>query len=147
MHSPWGALGLLVLVAVAAVVAGVARRLNWSAPLLAVLVGLVGSQLHGMPTFRIEPEIVLTLILPPLLFSAALDSSFLNFRRNLRPIALLSVGLVLFTALVLGAVMYAVVPELTLPAAIALGAIVAPPDAVAATAIARKIGLPRRLVV
>jgi monovalent cation/hydrogen antiporter len=147
MHAPGSTFGVLALVAGAALVAGLARRLNWSSPLMAVLAGLVASLLPGMPTFRIEPEIVLSLILPPLLFSAALDSSYLNFRRNLRPIGLLSVGLVLFTALVLGGVMYAVVHELTLPAAITLGAIVAPPDAVAATAIARRIGLPRRLVV
>jgi CPA1 family monovalent cation:H+ antiporter len=147
VHGPGDALGVLALVAAAAAVAGLARRLNWSAPLLAVLAGLVASLLPGVPTVRIEPDIVLTLILPPLLFSAALDSSYLNFRRNLRPIGLLSVGLVLFTALVLGGVMYAVVPALTLPAAITLGAIVAPPDAVASTAIGRRIGLPRRLVV
>lgn len=147
VHGPGDALGVLALVAAAATVAGVARRLNWSAPLLAVLAGLIASQLPGMPIVRIEPDIVLTLILPPLLFSAALDSSYLNFRRNLRPIGLLSVGLVLFTALLLGGVMYAVVPDLTLPAAITLGAIVAPPDAVAATAIGRRLGLPRRLVV
>jgi CPA1 family monovalent cation:H+ antiporter len=147
VHGPGDALGVLALVAAAAAVAGLARRLNWSAPLLAVLAGLVASQLPGIPTVRIEPDVVLTLILPPLLFSAALDSSYLNFRRNLRPIGLLSVGLVLFTALVVGGVMYAVVPELTLPAAITLGAIVAPPDAVASTAIGRRIGLPRRLVV
>jgi monovalent cation/hydrogen antiporter len=147
VHGLAGALGVLVLVAASALVAGVARRLGWSAPLLAVAAGLVGSVIPGMPAMRVDPDIMLSLVLPPLLFSASLDSSFLNFRRNLRPIGLLSIGLVLFTALGLGAVMYAVVPDLSLPAAIALGAIVAPPDAVAATAIARRIGLPRRLVV
>jgi len=147
VHGLENAFGVLGLVAVAAVVAGVARRLNWSAPLLAVLAGLAASMVPGVPEFRIEPDVVLSLILPPLLFSAALDSSFLNFRRNLRPIGLLSVGLVLFTALVLGGVMYALVPALSLSAAVAFGAIVAPPDAVAATAIARRLGLPRRLVV
>jgi monovalent cation/hydrogen antiporter len=147
VHGLAGALGVLVLVAASGLVAGVARRLGWSAPLLAVCAGLIGSMIPGMPVVRIEPDIVLSLILPPLLFSAALDSSFLNFRRNLRPIGLLSVGLVLFTALGLGWIMYAVVPDLSLPAAIALGAIVAPPDAVAATAIGRRLGLPRRLVV
>jgi monovalent cation/hydrogen antiporter len=147
VHGMAGGLGVLVLVAAAALVAGVARRLGWSAPLLAVCAGLVGSMIPGIPVVRIEPDIVLSLVLPPLLFSASLDSSFLNFRRNLRPIGLLSIGLVLFTALVLGAILYAVVPDLSLPAAIALGAIVAPPDAVAATAIGRRLGLPRRLVV
>jgi Na+/H+ antiporter len=147
VHGVENGLGVLGLVAVAALVAGVARRLGWSAPLLAVLAGLAASALPGMPDFRIEPDIVLSLILPPLLFSAALDSSFLNFRRNLRPIGLLSVGLVLFTALVLGGVMYLVVPDLSLAAAITLGAIVAPPDAVAATAIGRRLGLPRKMVV
>lgn len=147
MPGVQGGLSVVLLVAVAAAVAGAARRLNWSAPLLCVLAGLAGSLVPGLPEFRIAPGIVLSLILPPLLFSAALDSSFVNFRRNLRPIGLLSVGLVLATALTLGALMYTMVPGMTLAVACTLGAIVAPPDSVAATAIGRRLGLPRRLVV
>ncbi|HSV65321.1 MAG TPA: Na+/H+ antiporter [Mycobacteriales bacterium] len=149
MHGLEGGLGVVLLVASAAIVAGVARKLSWSAPLLCVLVGLAASMLPGIPEdrIRIAPDVVLSLVLPPLLFSAALDSSFVNFRKNLRPIGLLSVGLVLFTALSVGVVMAAVVPDMHFVVACTLGAIVAPPDAVAATAIARKLGLPRRMVV
>ena len=95
---------------------------------------------------RLEPEVVLIGILPPLLYVAALETSVPAFRYNLRPILLLAVGLVLFTALAVGLVAYALIPGVPLAICLALGAIVAPPDAVAATAIARRIGLPRRVV-
>src|SRR5439155_2842709 len=79
--------------------------------------------------------------------AAAWESSFVNFRNNLRPIALLSVGLVLFTTAVVAVVAHAAIPGMPITVAFVLGAIVAPPDAVAATAIGRALGLPRRLVV
>jgi len=138
---------LLLLGAGAASVAGLARRLNWSAPLLLVVAGLAASYLPFVPDYRLDPDVVLYLILPPLLFSAAWESSFVNLKNALRPIGLLSVGLVLFTTVVVGVVSHAAIPGLPLTAAFVLGAIVAPPDAVAATAIARDVGLPRRLVV
>jgi monovalent cation/hydrogen antiporter len=136
----------LLLVGGAAAVAGVARRLGWSAPLLLVLAGLGASYLPAVPDYKLDPDIVLYLILPPLLFAAAWQSSVISFRQNLRAIALLSVGLVLFTTFVVGVVGYLAIPALPLAAAFTLGAIVAPPDAVAATAIGRRLGLPRRLV-
>ena len=85
-------------------------------------------------------------ILPPLLYVAALQTSVPAFRRALRPILLLAVGLVVFTALAVGFVVHVLLPEVPLAACVALGAVVAPPDAVSATAIARRIGLPRRVV-
>lgn len=136
----------LLLVAAAATVAGVARRVGWSAPLLLVVAGIGVSFVPGVAEYELEPELVLYFILPPLLFAAAWQSSVINFRQNLRPIGLLSVGLVLFTTLVVGLAVHAVVPDLPLAAAFALGAIVSPPDAVAATAVGRTVGLPRRLV-
>jgi monovalent cation/hydrogen antiporter len=138
---------LILLVAGAAAVAGVARRLNWSAPLLLVLAGLAGSFLPGMDHYVLDPDLVLFFVLPPLLFAAAWESSFVNLRRNVRPVLLLSVGLVLFTVLVVGLAAHAAIGGLPLAAAFALGAIIAPTDAVAATAVGRAIGLPRRLVV
>jgi monovalent cation/hydrogen antiporter len=138
---------LMLLVAGAAAVAGVARRLNWSAPLLLVLAGLAGSFLPGMDHYELDPDLVLFFVLPPLLFAAAWESSYLNLRNNLRPVLLLSVGLVLFTVLVVGLVAHAAIGGLSLVAAFTLGAIIAPTDAVAATSVARAIGLPRRLVV
>ena len=137
---------VLVLVAVAAAVAGLARRLKLSAPLLLVVAGIVASYVPGVGEFELEPDVVLFFILPPLLFGAAWQSSVINFRQNIRPIGLLSVGLVLFTTLAVGFAVHAVLPELPLAAAFTLGAIVSPPDAVAATAVGRTVGLPRRLI-
>ncbi|HEX6754523.1 MAG TPA: Na+/H+ antiporter [Mycobacteriales bacterium] len=136
----------LLLVAGAAAVAGVARRTRLSPPLLLVLAGLAASFIPLIGEYELEPEVVLFLVLPPLLFAAVWQSSVLNFRQNLRAIGLLSVGLVLFTTLVVGLAVHAAVPDLPLAAAFTLGAIVSPPDAVAATAVGREVGLPRRLV-
>ncbi|MFH8980717.1 Na+/H+ antiporter [Streptomyces varsoviensis] len=136
---------LLMLVAVSAAVAGVARRGPVPAPLLLVAVGLAASYVPGTPDYTLDPEIVLPLLLPPLLHTAALDSSYLDLRANLRPVALLSVGYVLFAAVAVGYVAYLVVPDLPLTVALVLGAVIAPPDAVAATAIARRLRLPSRI--
>lgn len=121
------------------------RRTGVPSPVLLVVVGLAVAALPGEATVELSPEVVLVLVLPPLLYSAALDASLLDFRANARPIALLSVGLVVFTTLVVGAVAHAVVPDLSWAAALALGAIVAPPDAVAAISIGRRVGMPSRL--
>ncbi|MHA6762837.1 Na+/H+ antiporter [Streptacidiphilus sp. PAMC 29251] len=137
---------LLPLVAGSAAVAGLARRLRLSAPLLLVAAGLLASYLPGIPDYALDPELVLPLVLPPLLYTAALDSSYRGLRANVRPVALLSVGYVLFSTVAVGLIAYAVIPGLPIAAAFVLGAVVAPPDAVAATAIARKVGLPRRIV-
>ncbi|WP_041819337.1 Na+/H+ antiporter [Streptomyces davaonensis] len=136
---------LLLLVAGSAVVAAAARRTPVPAPLLLVTVGLVVSYLPGVPEYTLDPHIVLPLILPPLLHTAATDSSYLDLRAQLRPVALLSVGYVLFATFVVGWAAYMIVPELPLTAALVLGAVVAPPDAVAATAVARRVGLPSRI--
>ncbi|HEY6745966.1 MAG TPA: Na+/H+ antiporter [Mycobacteriales bacterium] len=136
----------LLLVLAAAAVAGLARRTNLSAPLLLVVAGIAVSFVPGVAEYDLEPELVLFFILPPLLFAAAWQSSVINFRQNLRPIGLLSVGLVLFTTLVVGFAVHAVLPDLSLAVCFTLGAIVSPPDAVAATAVGRTVGLPRRLV-
>lgn len=136
----------LLLVAAAAAVAGVARRFGLSAPLLLVVAGIAVSYLPGVDDYDLEPELVLYFILPPLLFAAAWQSSVINFKQNLRSIGLLSVGLVLFTTFAVGFAVHAVVPDMPLAAAFVLGAIVSPPDAVAATAVGRTVGLPRRLV-
>ncbi|WKX72517.1 Na+/H+ antiporter [Streptomyces sp. XD-27] len=137
---------LLILVAASAAVAGAARRTAAvPGPLLLVAAGLGASYVPGVPDYTLDPHIVLPLLLPPLLHSAALGSSYLDLRANLRPVALLSVGYVLFATLAVGWIAYLVVPDLPLTAALVLGAIIAPPDAVAATAIARRVGLPSRM--
>jgi CPA1 family monovalent cation:H+ antiporter len=137
------------LVALAVVVlagSALAGRLGFPAPLLLIAVGVVGAYVPGMPEVRLEPDVVLLGLLPPLLYAAAVQTSLVDFRANLRPILLLSVGLVVFTTFGIGALVHMLLPEVGWPAAFAIGAVVAPPDAVAATAIARRIGMPRRLV-
>lgn len=136
---------LLLLVAGSAAIAGAARRTPVPAPLLLVAAGLMVSYVPGVPDYTLDPEIVLPLVLPPLLYKEGTESSYLDLRANMRPVALLSVGYVLFATFVVGWAAYAIVPGLPLPAALALGAVVAPTDAVAAAAIARRVGLPSRL--
>lgn len=136
---------LLLLVAGSAAVAGVARRTPVPGPLLLVAAGLGAAYLPGVPDYTLDPHIVLPLLLPPLLHTAALESSYLDLRANVRPVALLSVGYVLFATLVVGYAAYLLIPDLPLTAALVLGAVIAPPDAVAATAIARRLGLPSRI--
>lgn len=139
------ALPLVALIAVSAVVAGVARRTPVPAPLLLVAAGLLASYLPGVPSYTLDAHIVLPLLLPPLLYTAAVDSSYLDLRANLRPVALLSVGYVLFATIAVGWLAYLLVPDLPLTAALVLGAVIAPPDAVTAAAVARRVGLPARL--
>lgn len=138
-------LPLVALVAGSAAVAGLARRTPVPAPLLLVAAGLLAAYVPGVPPYVLDPHIVLPLLLPPLLHTAAVDSSYLDLRANMRPVALLSVGYVIFATLAVGYAAYLLVPGLSLPVALVLGAVVAPPDAVAATAIARKLGLPNRM--
>ncbi|MEV7871262.1 Na+/H+ antiporter [Streptomyces sp. NPDC088124] len=138
-------LPLIALVAFSAAIAGAARRTPVAAPLLLVAVGLGASYVPGVPDYTLDPHVVLPLILPPLLYTAAVDSSYLDLRANIRPVALLSVGYVLFATIAVGWLTYLLVPDLPLTTALVLGAVVAPPDAVAATAIARKLGLPSRI--
>ncbi len=136
---------LLLLVAGSAVVAAGARRTPVPAPLLLVAVGLAVSYVPGVPDYTLDPDVVLPLLLPPLLYTSATDSSYLDLRAQVRPVALLSVGYVLFATFVVGWAAYVIVPGLPLTAALVLGAVVAPPDAVAATAVARRVGLPSRI--
>ncbi|MFD6417279.1 Na+/H+ antiporter [Streptomyces sp. NPDC060194] len=136
---------LLLLIAGSAVVAGAARRTTVPAPLLLVAAGLAVSYLPGVPEYTLDPEIVLPLLLPPLLYTAATESSYLDLRRQARSVLMLSVGYVLFATVVVGYALYLLVPDLPLTAALVLGAVIAPPDAVAATAVARRIGLPSRI--
>lgn len=132
----------------AVVVAGsaLARRLGILAPVALVVIGLVLSLVPGLPVVTVESAVILIGVLPPLLYVAALQASVPAFRVELRPILFLAIGLVVFTTLVIGFALHAVLPQVPLAASFAFAAAIAPPDAVAATAIARRIGLPRRLV-
>ena len=142
--KPIEALVLLVCAIIGVALLG--RRLKIPHPIALVIGGLCISLIPGLPVIRMNPEMVFLVFLPPLLFAAAWFTSWHDFRANLRPIVLLAVGLVLFTTFVTGAVVHALLPEIPLAVAFAFGAIVSPPDAVAATAIARQMSLPKRIV-
>jgi monovalent cation/hydrogen antiporter len=135
-------LGSLVLVAGLALVA---RKIQVPYPILLVIGGLAIGLIPGLPRIRIEPDLIFLLFLPPLLFPAALFTSWRDFRADIRPISLLAVGLVIFTTVVVGLLAHHWT-GLPLAAAFVLGAIVSPPDAVAATAIAQRLRVPRRVV-
>lgn len=140
------ALLLLAIAVTVLAVTAVSERLGFPSPITLIVVGLVASYLPGVPTIELEAEVVLIGLLPPLLYSAALGTSLVDFNANRRSILLLSVGLVAFTTAGVAVVVHALLPEVGWPAAFAIGAVVAPPDAVAATAIGRRLGLPRRVV-
>lgn len=135
----------LALLAATVVLAPAAERLSIPYPAVMLAFGLALAFVPGIPVLSPNPELILPLVLPPLLFAAARRTSWREFLDNRRPIALLAVALVGVTAVAVGAALHALIPTVPLIAAIALGAAVAPPDAVAATAVAQKLGIPRRL--
>jgi monovalent cation/hydrogen antiporter len=139
------ALGLVLLVAVATALAAGARRLALSEPLVLTVAGVAGSYLWFIPDVAISPELVLIGLLPPLLYTTAIRTSLVDVKFNRRAIGLLSVGLVLFSTFAVALVAWWLLP-IPFAIAVALGAVVAPPDAVAATAVARRVGMPRRVV-
>jgi CPA1 family monovalent cation:H+ antiporter len=136
----------LLLIASVIVITTVSRRLGASTPIAMVLGGLALSFVPGIPQVVLPPELVFFGFLPPLLFAGGYFTSARDFKANLRPIILLAFGLVIFTAALVAAVTHTLIPSIGWAAAFALGGIVAPPDAVAATAIFQRLGVPRRIV-
>ncbi|MFI2631508.1 Na+/H+ antiporter [Streptomyces collinus] len=137
---------LFVLLLGAVISVPVGDRFKVPAPVLMTLLGIVLALLPFVPNVEIAPDLILPLLLPPLLYAAVRRTSWRQFAANKRPIFLLAVALVFVTMACVAAVADAIVPGLPLAAAFALGALVAPPDPVAATAVAGQLGLPRRLV-
>jgi monovalent cation/hydrogen antiporter len=140
-----GVLVLGLLGAVAALLA-LAPTLRIPYPILLVLGGLAIGVLPGMPELELEPELVFFGVLPPLLYSAAFFTSLRDLRANVRSIGLLAVGLVAITTVGVAVVAHAVIDDLSWASAFVLGAVVSPTDPIAATAIARRLGVPRKLV-
>jgi len=137
----------IILVAVGVViVTGIAKKIHVSAPIVLLVAGILVALLPGVPAMRVTPDVVLFILLPPLLYAAALNSSLIAIRANARPIGVLAISMVLVTSAMVGLALSRLLPEVGLAAGLALGAVVAPPDAVAATAVARRAGMPRRLV-
>ena len=139
----WLLLGLLTMVAI---VAALAQRLKTSYPILLVLVGLVCSLTPQIPDIPLPPDVVFFVFLPPLLFSAAWRTSWREFRFNFVSIAMLAVGLVFFTAAGVALIAHWLLPGFDWKLGFLLGAIVSPTDAVAATSIARRVGMPQTIV-
>jgi Na+/H+ antiporter len=133
------------MLAIVVAVSALAGKYSMSPPLVLIVVGIIGSYLSFVPNFELTPDIVLIGLLPPLLYAASIRTSLIDVRTYRRAIGLLSVGLVLFTTVGVGFLVWWLL-DVPLAAGFALGAVVAPPDAVAATAIARRVGLPRRVV-
>ncbi|MCX7298736.1 MAG: cation:proton antiporter, partial [Hyphomicrobiales bacterium] len=137
---------ILLMAAVLAAVAVAAKRLNVTPSILLVVAGIGLALVPGLPSIRLAPELVLLVILPPLIYSAGVAMSWREFKYNLRPIALLAFGCVIFTTCaVAAAAHYLLGFDWTI--GFVLGAIVAPPDTVAPLAIARRLGLPRQVMV
>src|SRR3954466_15193877 len=145
MHVEETLLFILAAVAVVVVVRWVAGRTGLPSAALLTIVGILYALLPG-PNIELQPDLFLTLVIPPLLYSAALDASLLDIRRNLRTVISLSVALVLATALLIGLGFAWGGSGATFAAGVALGAAVAPPDPVAALAVGRRVGLPSNLI-
>jgi monovalent cation/hydrogen antiporter len=136
---------IILLLTVVLALTTVARKIVIPYPILLVLAGLALAVVPGLPTVTLNPDLVFLVFLPPILWAAAYFTSLRDFRDNLRPISLLAVGLVLVTTAAVAAVAHALL-GFGWAEAVVLGAIVSPPDAVSATAIAKRFSLPRRIV-
>jgi monovalent cation/hydrogen antiporter len=137
---------ILALGLYAMALAWVGRKLGVIDPIMLVLGGLVLAALPFAPELKLDPQTLLAIFLPPVLYQAALSLSWQELKSNLRPILLLAIGLVLFTAFSVAGLVSWLIPTIPFAAALVLGAIVSPPDAVAATAVLSKVRVPRRVV-
>ncbi|WP_421994968.1 Na+/H+ antiporter [Roseococcus sp.] len=137
---------LLALMAACVVLAVLARLAGVPYAVVLILGGIALCFIPGLPRITLDPDIALTFFLPPLLVGSAYRTDWRAFRRNLQPILLLALGCVAFTAFAIGALARLLIPDIPWAAAIALGAILAPPDAVAASAVLQRLKLPPRLV-
>jgi len=137
---------VVAFVVVTVTITGFTGRVGWSAPIALILVGTLVSLIPAVPHIGLDPELVLYGVIPPLLFAAAIRTSVRDVIARNDSILTLSVGLVAFTVVAVGFVAWALMPAIGLAAAFALGAVVAPTDAVAVNAVAGRVGLPRRLV-
>ncbi|HTE45677.1 MAG TPA: cation:proton antiporter, partial [Gemmatimonadaceae bacterium] len=136
----------IAVVALVVALTALARRLPVPTPILQVIAGFLVGMIPGVAIPDLDPDLVFFVFLPPILWSAAMFTSVRDFKRNIGPITTLAVGLVLVTTAAVAVAAHVLLPGLPWPVAIALGAIVSPPDAVAATAIVSRLPVPRRVV-
>lgn len=137
---------IMALMVAVIVLVWLAERIQVPYPMLLMIGGLALAVMPWTPNIELEPEIVLVIFLPPVLFQAAQQTSFRDFQANFTAISRLAVGLVVMTTAAVAVVAHWVIPGISWPAAFVLGAVVSPPDAVAATAIFQRLGAPRRIV-
>jgi CPA1 family monovalent cation:H+ antiporter len=140
-------LELVLLLMLCAVALGwLARHFKFPYPIALVAGGALLGLIPKLPQFPFDPQLILVIVLPPVLYQAALLTSWNDFKANLRPISLLAIGLVIATTLAVGIALKLMVPSVPWAAAFVLGAIVSPPDAVAATTILSRLNIPRHIV-
>ena len=136
---------ILTLLGLTTLLAFLAQKAKVPYPIFLVVGGMGVAFVPGLPAVSLDPQLVFLFFLPPILYAAGYFTSWRDFRANLFSISLLAVGLVVATTAAVAAVVVALVPGVPWPAALVLGAIVSPPDAVAATAIAQRVRLPRQI--
>ncbi len=137
---------VIVLLAVVTALAEVTDKIKVPYPILLVLAGIGIGLVPGLPTISLNPEIVFLIFLPPILYAAAWSTSWADFKAAKRPITLLAIGCVIFTTCAVAWVAHLFIPALSWPEAFVLGAIISPPDAVAATAATKGLGIPKRII-
>lgn len=144
--APHDALVIVALLGAVTALLALAPRARIPYPILLVLGGLALGFIPGLPTLRMDPDLVLVGLLPPLLYGTAFFTSVRDLRLNVRPVGLLATGLVLCTTVAVAVAAHAVVAGLSWPAAFVLGAVVSPTDPLAATSISQRLAVPRRIV-
>ena len=137
---------VLLLLGCAVALGWIARHYNFPYPIALVVGGALLGLIPKLPQFPFDPQLILVIVLPPVLYQAALLTSWSDFKANVRPISLLAIGLVIATTLAVGAALKLMVPSVPWAACFVLGAIISPPDAVAATTILSRLNMPRHLV-
>ncbi|MDQ2872859.1 MAG: Na+/H+ antiporter [Candidatus Eremiobacteraeota bacterium] len=135
----FGLLGAIIVLSV------LARRFRVPYPVVFVIAGALIAFVPHLPDVKLQPDLVFLIVLPPLLFGGGWQTDWYEFRRNVRPIGILAIGLVIVSTLIIGSIAHALMTGITWAAAFALGAIVAPPDAVAAEAVLERLAVPRRV--
>lgn len=135
------------LLAIVTALAALAERVRIASPIVLVLAGIAISLIPGLPTVALEPNVIILVFLPPLIYEAAWKTSWSDFKANFRPILLLAFGLVLFSTVGVAWVVHTFVPGFSWPLSFVMGAIVSTTDPVAGTSIIKQMGLPRRVVV
>jgi monovalent cation/hydrogen antiporter len=137
---------VIILLAVVTALAEITDKIRIPYPILLVLAGMGIGLFPGLPIITLDPEIVFLIFLPPILYSAAWSTSWPDFKKAKRPITLLAIGCVIFTTCAVAIIAHAFIPDMGWPEAFVLGAIISPPDAVAATAATKGLGVPKRVI-